>query len=197
MELDWQYASKLAETAGTKTKAWSVPLFATAKFYIPGMNSFSVFGKLDYAYNRLKANDSINLWRPVAATSLGYNYGNLGVFAQYQYNWLPNGGQNMGQSTYSIGLSYTFGTSSHWPNNEDAIGADSPYQNEQQASKAQATMLAHESYTVKKGDTLYKIAQAQGKSAEKVAFAKCVQQQNNLPNQHDIYFGQKLDLTGC
>ncbi|MBK2125232.1 outer membrane beta-barrel protein [Fangia hongkongensis] len=121
VELGGQYAYQLVkESDGDKLNAWSVPLFATAKFYIPHAMGLNIFGKFGYAYNRLTTSgnyvatglsgndiDGKNLWRPVAAGGLGFQVQQFNIFAQYQYNWLPVYGKNGGYGTISGGVSYT------------------------------------------------------------------------------------------
>ncbi|WHN65196.1 outer membrane beta-barrel protein [Cysteiniphilum sp. QT6929] len=110
VELGGQYFNKIAKNDAGKLNMWSVPLFATAKFYIPGAMGLNVFGKAGYAYNKLTGDTdgmATNLWRPVAATGLGFQISQINIFAQYQYNWLPLYGYNAGESTVSVGLTYT------------------------------------------------------------------------------------------
>ncbi|MBK2125360.1 outer membrane beta-barrel protein [Fangia hongkongensis] len=137
VEADLQYAHNVAGGSGKydyfvadgassyRTNVFSLPLFLTAKFYVPGVNGLNVFGKFGYAYNRVttvssatdnligfnvndsKLSQTTNLWRPVMAGGIGYQIDNVNIFAQYQYNFLRNGGNNSGYSTFTGGVSYT------------------------------------------------------------------------------------------
>ncbi len=134
VEADLQYAHNVAGGSGQyslpvvgtvnassyRTNVFALPVFLTAKFYVPGVNGLNVFGKFGYAYNRVttlsstdilgygdKVSTTTNLWRPVMAGGIGYQIDKVNVFAQYQYNFLRNGGNNSGYSTFTGGVSYT------------------------------------------------------------------------------------------
>ncbi len=111
VELDGQYAYKVLKQNGNSMNMWSIPLFATAKLYMPDILGFMLFAKAGYAYNKFTGDTSSfassnNLWRPVAAAGFGYQIAQFNIFAQYQQNWLALDGQNGGFGTVSAGLSY-------------------------------------------------------------------------------------------
>ena len=196
-EMDLQYANQVSKTAGNKINVWNVPLFLVGKYYFGSNKQFNVFGKAGYAWNRVGANDDYSkTFRPVVALGAGYQLSRtLNVFAQYQYNWLPQGGHSMGQATASVGLTYTIpmGPSNYFSNEENnAIGQEQPVMNEQQgvSAKKEPVAIGNATYTVKKGDTLYEIAVAHGLS--KTKGASCIAKENNIINPSKIRVGQKL-----
>ncbi|WP_440992570.1 outer membrane beta-barrel protein [Cysteiniphilum litorale] len=194
-EMDLQYANQVSKTAGNKINVWNVPLFLVGKYYFGSNKQFNVFGKAGYAWNRVGANDNYSkIFRPVVAVGAGYQLSRtMNVFAQYQYNWLPQGGHSMGQATASVGLTYTIpmGPSNYFSNEENnAIGQEQPVMHNQPAAAEAPTAIGNATYTVKKGDTLYDIAVAHGLS--KTKGANCIAKENNITNPSKIRVGQKL-----